>query len=106
MGNYLSSTGFNLLLPALAIGVALVLAGFLTPMVRDRGSRLRRNTEVFWFSSLHFFNKELSECKDPQQMADHSLRGAMEMLDAQEGFMLVHQEGDEGNVQCSTRGVS
>ncbi|HXW12913.1 MAG TPA: diguanylate cyclase [Terriglobia bacterium] len=104
MGNYLSGPGFALFLPALAI--VLVLVGFLIPHVRGRGHRLRRNTEVFWFSSLHFFGKELSECLDPQQLADHSLRGALEMLEAEHGYILLHEEGDEGKVHCSIRGVS
>ena len=73
----------------------------------DGAKRLRRNTEVFWFSSLHFFSKELSECRDPQQIVDQSLRGALEMLDTQEGYLLVHEEeGDEGKVHCSIRGIS
>jgi diguanylate cyclase (GGDEF)-like protein/putative nucleotidyltransferase with HDIG domain len=104
MGNYFSAPWFALFLPALAI--ALVLAGVLAPYLRGRGQRLRRNTEVFWFSSLHFFSKELSECRDPQQMADQSLRGALEMLDAEEGYVLLHEQGDEGKVHCSMRGVS
>ena len=104
MGNYLSGPGVALFLPALAI--VLVLAGFLVPHMRGRGQRLRRNTEVFWFSSLHFFSKELSECPDPQQMADHSLRGALEMLEAEHGYILLHEEGDEGKVHCSVHGVS
>jgi len=29
-------------------------------------------------------------------MPDHSLRGALEMLDAEEGFMLLQEESDEG----------
>jgi diguanylate cyclase (GGDEF)-like protein/putative nucleotidyltransferase with HDIG domain len=104
MGNYLSGPGVALFLPALAI--ALVLAGLVVPYWRGRRHRLRRNTEVFWFSSLHFFSKELSECRDPQQMADHSLRGALEMLDAEEGFMLLQEESDEGKVHSSLRGIS
>jgi diguanylate cyclase (GGDEF)-like protein/putative nucleotidyltransferase with HDIG domain len=104
MGNYLSGPGFALFLPALA--VALVLAGFIAPYWRGRNQRLRRNTEVFWISSLHFFSKELSECRDPQQMVDQSLRGALEMLDTQEGYLLVHEEGDEGKLYCSIRGIS
>jgi diguanylate cyclase (GGDEF)-like protein/putative nucleotidyltransferase with HDIG domain len=104
MGNYLSSPGFALFLPALAI--ALVLAGLVVPHLRGRRHKLRRNTEVFWFSSLHFFGKELSECRDPQQMADHSLRGALEMLDAEEGFMLLQEGSDEGKVHSSLREIS
>jgi diguanylate cyclase (GGDEF)-like protein len=104
MGNYLSVPGLALILPALA--VALVLAGLFAPYLRGRNQRLRRNTEVFWFSSLHFFSKELSECRDPQQIVDQSLRGALEMLDTHEGYLLVHEEGDEGKVHCSIRGIS
>ena len=104
MGNYLSGPGAALFLPVLAI--VLVLVGFLVTHMRGRGQRLRRNTEVFWFSSLHFFSKELSECPDPQQMADHSLRGALEMLEAEHGYILLHEEGDEGKVHCSVHGVS
>ena len=39
-------------------------------------------------------------------MADQSLRGALEMLDAQEGYLMLHEEGDEGNVHSSIRGIS
>ncbi len=102
--HFLSGPGFALFLPALA--VALVLAGFLTPSLRGRSSRLRRNKEVFWISSLHFFSKELSECRDPQQMVEQSLRGALEMLDTQEGYLVVREEGDEGTIHSSIRGIS
>ena len=104
MGNFLNGPGFTLFLPALAI--ALVLAGALIPYLRGQTQTLLRNTDVFWFSSLHFFGKELSECKDPLQMADHSLRGALEMLDAEQGYMLLQEEGDGGKVHYSNRGVS
>ncbi|MGA3324776.1 MAG: diguanylate cyclase [Terriglobia bacterium] len=104
MGNYLSGPGFVLVLLGLAI--VLALAGFAAPHLRGRSQRLRRNTEVFWFSSLHFFSKELSECRDPQEMVDQSLRGALEILDTKEGYLLVHEEGDEGKVHCSIRGIS
>ncbi len=104
MGNYLSGSGFTLFLPVLAI--ALVLVGMLLPRWRGRTQTLHRNTDVFWFSSLHFFGKELSECRDPQQMVDHSLRAAIEMLGAEQGYMLLQEEGDEGKVHCSISGVS
>jgi len=104
MGNYLNGPGFTLVLPAVAI--ALVLAGVLIPYLRGRTQTLHRNTDVFWFSSLHFFGKELSECHDPQQMADHSLRGALETLDAEQGYLLLQGEGDGGKVHYSNRGVS
>jgi diguanylate cyclase (GGDEF)-like protein/putative nucleotidyltransferase with HDIG domain len=103
MGSYFSSPGFTLFLSVLAI--VLVLVGLLVPHLRG-GRRLRRNTDVFWFSSLHFFSKELSECRDPQQMADQALRGAVDMLGAQEGFILVQDVGEEGKVHHSTRGFS
>jgi diguanylate cyclase (GGDEF)-like protein/putative nucleotidyltransferase with HDIG domain len=103
MGNYLSGPGLALFLPALIFALGL---GLLAPYLRRRNQRLRRNTEVFWFSSLHFFSKELSECRDPQQIVDQSLRGALEMLDTQEGYLLVHEEGDEGKVHSSIRGIS
>jgi len=104
MGNYLSGPG-----PAhflLALAVALVLVGLLASYLRGRSQKLGRNSEIFWFSSLHFFSKELSECRDPQQIVDQSLRGALEMLDTQEGYLLVHEEGDEGRVHYSIRGIS
>ncbi len=94
MGIFLSGSGLSLFLPGLAI--ALVLAGFLLSYWRGRAQSLRRNTDVFWFSSLHFFGKELSECRDPQQMADHSVRGAIEMLGADKGFILLQGETGEG----------
>ncbi|MGD0226870.1 MAG: diguanylate cyclase [Terriglobia bacterium] len=104
MGNFLNAPGFAHLFPALA--AALVLAGCIAAYLRGRNVKLRRNTEVFWISSLHFFSKELSECNDPQQMVDQSLRGALEMLDTQEGYLLVHEEGDEGKVHSCLRGIS
>lgn len=104
MGNYLSGPGFALFLPAL--GIALVLVAFIAPFLRGRNHRLRRNTEVFWFSSLHFFNRELSDCRDPQQMADQSLRGALDMLNAEEGCILLNEVAEEGKVHFSVRGVS
>jgi diguanylate cyclase (GGDEF)-like protein/putative nucleotidyltransferase with HDIG domain len=103
MGNYLNSTAFALFLLGLAI---LLLAGGGAAYLRGRTSRLRRNTEVFWISSLHFFSKEISECNDPQQMVDQSLRGALEMLDARDGCLLVREEGEEDKTYSCIRGIS
>jgi diguanylate cyclase (GGDEF)-like protein/putative nucleotidyltransferase with HDIG domain len=102
MGNYLSGAGFALLFPALA---AVVLTALLVTGVRRRSHTFRRNTEVFWFSNLHFFSKELSECRDPQKLADQALRGAAEMLDAQDGYLLLYEEA-EAIVRITTRGIS
>ncbi len=102
MGNYLGGPGFALLLVVLVL--TLVLAWLL--LVRGRGRMLRRNTEVFWFSSLHFFSKELSECRDPQDIVERALRGALEMLNTHEGCLLIREEGGEGKVQCCVRGLS
>lgn len=102
--NYLSGPGFAVILPALAI--VLVLVSLLMPTWRGRSTGLRRNKEVFWISSLHFFSKELSDCHDPQQMVDQSLSGALEMLDTQEGYLLVREEGGVGKVHSSIRGIS
>ena len=104
MGNYLNGQAYILFLPALAMALALI--GLLVPYWRGRNKILRRNTEVFWFSSLHFFSKELSDCRDPQQMADQTLRGAMEMLDAELGYVLLHEEGDEGKLHTGIRGLT
>lgn len=104
MGIYLNSQGPGLFMVGLV--AAAVFVGLLVPYLRGRGQRLRRNVEVFWFSSLHFFSKEISECRDPQQMVDQSLRGALEMLDTQEGCLLVREDGDEGAIRCSMRGIS
>jgi diguanylate cyclase (GGDEF)-like protein len=86
--------------------LVLVLAGFSAAYWRGRSYRVRRATDVFWFSSLHFFSKELSECHDPQQLVDQSLRGAIDMLDTREGYLVLHEQGGEGNVHSSTRGIS
>ena len=104
MGNIFHAPGYVPFLSALA--VALVVAGALAVYWRGRTVRLRRNSEVFWISSLHFFSKELSECNNPQQMVDQSLRGALEMLDAQDGCLMLHEVGDEGNVHSAIRGIS
>jgi len=104
MGNYPDGSGLALFFPTLAVG--LLLAGLLALYLRERNQKLRRKTEVYWFSSLHLFSRELSECRDPQQIVDQSLRGALEMLDTQEGCLLVHEEGNEGKVHFSSRGIS
>ncbi len=104
MGNYLTGPGSTLLLVVLAI--ALVLVGMLIASWRNRKQALRRKSEVFWFSSLHFFGKELSECRNPQEIADHSLRGVLEMLSADQGYVLLQEEGGEGKIHCSMRGIS
>jgi diguanylate cyclase (GGDEF)-like protein/putative nucleotidyltransferase with HDIG domain len=39
-------------------------------------------------------------------MVDQSLRGALDMLDTHEGYLVLHDEGDEGNVHSSIRGIS
>jgi diguanylate cyclase (GGDEF)-like protein/putative nucleotidyltransferase with HDIG domain len=102
MGYYFGGPWVDFFLSALAI----VLVVLLIPYFRGRSRRLRRNTEVFWFSSLHFFSKELAECGDPQQMVDQSLHSAMEMLDTRAGCLLLHEEGDEAKFHCSIRGIS
>lgn len=104
MGNYVSGPELALLVAALAVG--LVGAGLVAAYLRRRNQKLREKTEVFWFSSLHFFSRELSECRDPQQIVDQSLRRALEMLDTQEGYLLVQAEGDEGKVHYGIRGIS
>ncbi|HTS67892.1 MAG TPA: diguanylate cyclase, partial [Terriglobia bacterium] len=104
MGNHISEPGLALFLAVLAVGV--ILAGVLAAYLRGRNQRLRRNTDVFWFSSLHFFSRELSECRDPQQIVDQSMRGALEMLNADAGCLLVHAEGNEGTLNSSLRGIS
>jgi diguanylate cyclase (GGDEF)-like protein/putative nucleotidyltransferase with HDIG domain len=104
MGTYFSGPGFAIFLAALAI--ALVLVGFAVPYLRGRNHTLRRNSEVYWFSSLHFFSKELSESQDLQRLADHALRGALEMLEAGEGFILLQEVGDESKVHFALRGIS
>jgi diguanylate cyclase (GGDEF)-like protein/putative nucleotidyltransferase with HDIG domain len=104
MGIYLSSSLLALFVPSLA--VALVLAWLIVQFLRGRSARLRRNTEVFWFSSLHFFSKELSESSDPQQMVEQALRGALEMLDTEDAYILLHEEGAEGRAHHGARGLS
>lgn len=104
MVNYFSGSG-QAVLPALVIALSLA-AILLVHFLRGGGVKLRRNTEVFWFSSLHFFSKELSECRDPQQMADQSLRGAMEMLEADQGYILLREDAEEGKLHSGTRGFS
>jgi diguanylate cyclase (GGDEF)-like protein/putative nucleotidyltransferase with HDIG domain len=104
MGNYLSGPGVALVL--LSLAAVLVLAGLVAISWRGRGQKLRRNTEIFWFSNLHFFSKELSECRDPQQIVDQSLRGTLQMLDSQDGYLLVREEGDEGRAHWSVRGIA
>jgi diguanylate cyclase (GGDEF)-like protein/putative nucleotidyltransferase with HDIG domain len=104
MGSYFNGLGFALFLPALA--VALVLTASFVAYLRGRNQKLRRNTEIYWFSCLHLFSKELSECRDLQQMADQSLRGALEMLDTRQGYLALHEEGDEEKVLSSLRGIS
>jgi diguanylate cyclase (GGDEF)-like protein/putative nucleotidyltransferase with HDIG domain len=105
MGSYLNTQGLAFLS---APAIALVLAWFIARHWRGRRQLLRRNNDVFWFSSLHFFSKELSECRDPQQIVDQSLQGALEMLDTKEGCLLIREleEGDEGKVRASVRGIT
>ncbi len=105
MGSYLNTQGLAFLS---APAIALVLVWFIARHWRGRRQLLRRNNDVFWFSSLHFFSKELSECRDPQQIVDQSLQGALEMLDTKEGCLLIREleEGDEGKVRASVRGIS
>jgi diguanylate cyclase (GGDEF)-like protein/putative nucleotidyltransferase with HDIG domain len=104
MANFLSGPTQSLILPALAM--VLVLAWLLVQYLRGRHQQSRLTTEVLWFSSLNFFSKELSECRDPQQMADRSLRSAVEMLDTPNGYILLHGEGDEGKFHRSIQGLS
>lgn len=104
MGIYLSGPLLALFVPALA--VALVLAWLVVQFLRGRTARLRRNTEVSWFSSLHFFSKELSECSDPQQMVEQALRGVLEMLDTEDAYILLHEESTEGRAHHGARGLS
>ncbi len=104
MGNYLSGPGNSLFL--LVFAIALVVAGAIAAYLRARRQNSQRKTDVYWFSSLHFFTKELSECSDPRQMAERSLGGAMEMLGADQGCMLLQEDEWEKRVHCSVRGVS
>ncbi len=104
MGNYLNGPASAILLPVLA--VALVLTGMLISRWRNRGQTSRRKSDALWFSNLHNLSKDLSECRNPQEIADHSLRGAIEMLGADQGYVLLQEDGGEGKVHSSVRGVS
>jgi diguanylate cyclase (GGDEF)-like protein len=105
MGNYFSNgPAPAIFLPAMA--AALVVGWWLAHYLRGRGERLRRNTEVRWFSSLHFFSKELSECHDPQQMVEQALNGALDMLGTRDGYILWQDEEGEGRVLAGARGIS
>jgi diguanylate cyclase (GGDEF)-like protein/putative nucleotidyltransferase with HDIG domain len=83
-----------------------VIIWSLTRFLRPRNGQSRRGTEVFWFSSLHFFSKELSECREPKQMVEQALRGALDMLDTQDGYILLGDDGGEGIGHCGARGLS
>jgi len=104
MGISLSGPGLARVLPAWA--AALVLIGVAILYWRGRSQKVRRSTDVFWFPSLHFFSKELSECHDPQQMVDQSLRGAVDLLETREGYLVLHGQSDEGHIHSSIRGIS
>jgi len=96
----------GLALPFVILAVTVVVGLLLWRFLRTRHVRLRRGNEVFWFSSLHFLSKELSECQEPQQMAEHALRGALEMLDTEDGYILLEEEGGEGIRHVTTRGLT
>ncbi len=98
--------GGSALVFSLVFFAVTVITWSLTRVLRTRSTRLRRGTEVFWFSSLHFFSKELSECREPQQMVEQALRGALDMLDTQDGYILLDDDGGEGIGHCGARGLS
>jgi diguanylate cyclase (GGDEF)-like protein/putative nucleotidyltransferase with HDIG domain len=104
MRNYLTGLLPAYVLPAVAI--TLTLGWWLFHSLGERRERLRRNAEVFWFSSLHFFSKELSECRDPQQIVEQALRGSLEMLDTRDGYILWRDEGGEDKDHSYARGLS
>jgi diguanylate cyclase (GGDEF)-like protein/putative nucleotidyltransferase with HDIG domain len=102
VGINLSGSPPALFVAALAVALVLLIVQFL----RGRRAKLRRNTDVIWFSSLHFFSKELSECSEPQQMVEQALRGALEMLNTEDAYILLREEGSEGRVHHGARGLS
>jgi diguanylate cyclase (GGDEF)-like protein/putative nucleotidyltransferase with HDIG domain len=106
MAVHAGGSALALILAFIAVAVIVVITWSLTRVLGTRSTKLRRGTEVFWFSSLHFFSKELSECRDPQQMVEQALRGALDMLDTQDGYILLGDDGGEGISHCGARGLS
>jgi diguanylate cyclase (GGDEF)-like protein/putative nucleotidyltransferase with HDIG domain len=104
MGSHLSGTESILLFTV--AGFALVGLGMFIASWRQRNQTSRGKTDVSWFSSLHIFGKELSECHSAQEIAEQALRGAVEMLSADQAYVSLHEEGGDAAVQSSSRGVS
>jgi len=86
----------------LAILVALVL--FLMYFRRQRIERQNKNAELRWFSELHLFSKALAESPDPKQMADLTMRQAVEMFRSADCYILVQASGSDAiSHVCSQR---
>ena len=105
MGNYLSGPGFALFLPALA--VALVLAGFLTPYLRGRGAKgCAATRKSSGFPASISSAKNFPSVVIPNRWWTNRCVALWRCSTRRRATSLVHEEGDEGNVHSSIRGIS
>jgi diguanylate cyclase (GGDEF)-like protein/putative nucleotidyltransferase with HDIG domain len=96
----------HFILPLSILVTAFVSAGMATVVFRRRDERRHKNRDLVRFSSLHFFSKELADCVDPQEMSGRALRGALEMLEVAEGYLLLTPHGPNGTPYTSSSGLS
>ncbi len=79
--------------PYLVILVSLVL--LLMYSRQQRIERETKNAELRWFSELHLFSKTLAESPDLKQMADLTVRQAIEMFGRADCYVLVQTSGSD-----------
>jgi diguanylate cyclase (GGDEF)-like protein/putative nucleotidyltransferase with HDIG domain len=57
------------------------------------------------YSQLHFLGKAVAESSAPEQVANEALYGALQILGATEGFLLLSSEGPESLNQTASKGL-
>lgn len=76
----------------------VILVSLLLLLMYSRQQRIERetkNAELRWFSELHLFSKTLAESPDPKQMADLTVRQAVEMFGRTDCYVLVQTSGSD-----------
>ncbi len=93
-----------LTLPGLA--AICVLVWILGRWFSGRAEHRRIETELQRFSNLHFLTRALSATADPKSMAEQALGHTLQMVGAQEGYVLLETHAPDEGDYSSARGLS
>lgn len=84
--------------------VSTLAAAVLWAALRRHAQRNGNAAELLLFSKIHFLASTIAESRSPNHIAEKALSGALEMLGATEGYLLLRSEGPEALDHAASRG--